>query len=370
MNMIFKKPYYNEDEINCVKDALLYGTDYLSLAKSRLAEDYGENIFLTSSGSSAFDLLFCALGLEKDSEIIMPSYTFPSAANTLLRAGLLPVFADIDESTKALDINDVLLKISPKTKCVITTHYGACSTDMDKLKSACGDILIIEDAALSFGAKYKNKALGAIGDMGILSFHSTKNISAEEGGMLVVGPKHKSLIQSIQTVYDNGTNKHDFKAGRVESYSWQRAGMNAGLSNINAAVLFAQLNKSREILKKQEEIYKYYQKHLEELSSYIELPYTPKYTDNNYHVFYIMLKDVECREKVRKYLISKGISAYIHYVPLHCSEMGKKLGYRPDDLPVSKSVGERILRLPIYAGMELSDCGKVISALKEVLCKK
>lgn len=366
MRIPFKKTYYDQIETDCVRDALS-GTDYVHKAKTLLSKHFeGASIFLTTSGSAAFDLLFAGLNLPKGSEVILPSFTFPSAANTILRYGLTPVFADICEDTKTLDIDDVRKRMTANTMCVLPTHYGGASCDLNKLRTVCGNIPIIEDAALSFGASYDGKPLGMVGDMGIMSFHHTKNISADQGGLLLVDPRHTSLIEKLTMIADNGTDKAQFLRGQKAFYSWQTAGMNVQMPNINAAVLFAQLNKADEITNKQKKVWQYYYNHLSPLGD-IALPHVPAYNHDNAHVFYIVLKDKQTREYLRKHLAKRGISAHFHYMPLHTSAMGQKLGWKPDDLPVTQSVSARMLRLPIYADMPMEDCEMVASAIKEAL---
>jgi len=181
MRVPFKKTYYDESEAAAVRNSLLEGTDYLSEVKTRLNPDYGY-VYLTTSGSSAFDLLFCALDFKNGSEVILPSFTFPSVANTALRYGLVPVFAEIDRQTKVLDISDVQNKISEKTCCVVTTHYGGSSVDMVELKDAIGDdILLIEDAALSFGGKLQGKTAGNRGRRRRLQLSSNEKCVRRRG---------------------------------------------------------------------------------------------------------------------------------------------------------------------------------------------
>lgn len=366
MSIPFKKTYYDQTELKCLQDALS-GTDYIKKVITLLSARFGDTpLFLTTSGSAAFDLLFAALDLAAGSEVILPSFTFPSAANTILRYGLTPVFADICEDTKTLDIDEVRKRMTAKTKCILPTHYGGASCDLEKLRTMCGDSLIIEDAALSFGASYHGKPLGTIGDMGIMSFHHTKNISADQGGLLLIDPRHTSIIEKLTMIADNGTDKAQFLRGEKVFYSWQTAGMNVQMPNINAAVLYAQLKKAAEITNRQKTVWQYYFEHLSPLSG-IALPHVPAYNEDNAHVFYIVLKDKQTRERVRKHLEERGISAHFHYMPLHTSVMGEKLGWTPDDLPITQSVSERLLRLPIYANMSTEDCEIVVSAIKEAL---
>jgi dTDP-4-amino-4,6-dideoxygalactose transaminase len=368
MRIPFKKTYYDEAEADCVKNALL-GEDYTAAVKADLYPEYGD-VFLTSSGSSAFELLFGALQFKAGSEVILPSFTFPSVANTALRYGLKPVFAEIDRDTKTLSLRGVLSQVTCRTCCVIPTHYGGSSVDLDALKAELGDVLLIEDAALSFGGRYKKRPLGTVGDAGVFSFHQTKNISSGEGGMLVLG---RGLTQSlgdiVQRIYDNGTDKVDFQRGKVSQYTWRQTGMNVAMPNICAAVLHAQLKKSGEILEKQRRIYAFYLRELSELSALngFALPYVPEYNEDNCHVFYLLFKDHEKRERVREALHARGIDAFFHYMPLHASPMGQALGSMSEDLLVTQNVSRGILRLPIYASMTQEECFAVVQALREAL---
>ncbi len=365
----FKEPFYDENEAANTA-AALHGEDFLSQAKTRLSCIYGTSrLFLTSSGSAALDLLLYALDLPKGYRAIMPSFTFPSDANAVLRAGLTPVFADIDTDTNALSIDDAFAKMAPDTACVIPTHYGGASVDMDALKSRIGSALLIEDAALSFGASYKDKPLGTVGDMGIVSFHRTKNISSDEGGLLIMNRTDAALIDKIQTIYDNGTDRQAFVRGEVSAYTWQAAGMNVAMSNLCAAVLCAQLDKAEKIARRHKAVYEAYLATLAHTPG-ITLPHVPTYNTNNHHVFYVLLDDEPTRNRLLQHLGSRGIGACFHYIPLHTSAMGQRLGYRPGDLPVTADVSARILRLPLHAGMTPDDAKCISSALKEAVCRQ
>lgn len=366
MRVPFKKTYYDKREAECARDALL-GADYISKAKDGLQSIYeGSALFLTPSASSAFDLLFAALEFECGGEVIMPSFTYPSAANTVLRYGLKPVFAEIDENTMVLSLDDVRAKMTQRTVCVIPTHYGGSSVDMDELKKLCGDVLIIEDAALSFDAQYRGRPLGSIGDYGVASFHRTKNISAEQGGLLLVNCEEDALADKLQMIYDNGTDKQAFLEGKTQAYSWQTVGQNAAMPNMNAAVLVSQLKKADDIKTQQKKIYEYYMSRFAGLKG-VKLPQIPKTNEDNYHVFYLMFEDNKTREAVREAMEQKAIGAYFHYMPLHASAMGQRLEYKPNDLSVTMRVSECMLRLPIYAGMTMEQCEYVADNVLEAL---
>lgn len=370
MKLPFFAPYYGAREERYAADALR-GADYTAKARQALAAVYGAHIFLTTSASAAFELLFASLGLERGGEVIMPSFTYPSCANSIVRAGLKPVFAEIGEKSLALDESSVLSIVNGKTRAVMPMHYGASSMALDAFKSKLPDgVLLIEDAALCFGAKYRGRPLGTVGDMGVLSFHRTKNISADEGGLLIFSEKHAKLAQRAQTIYDNGTDRAAFLRGEVNAYTWQEAGMNVAMGNLNAALLCAQLAGAEEIVARHRKIYLRYLENLSGLAARfgIVLPDVPEENENNYELFYMLLPSEAAREHVQKSLGEKGIGSAFHYMALHASAMGRRLGYAPEDLPVTQSVCGRLLRLPLFAAMTLEACDEVSRAVEEALC--
>ena len=366
----FKRTFYGETEAQAVREALLGGADFRPQARALLESRFpGRRVFLTASGSAAFELLFAGLALEPGSEVVMPSFTFPSCASAALRTGLHPVFADIDEATLTLDLDDIACKITERTRCVAVTHYGGSSPDMDELMRHCAGRFIIEDAALSIGAQQKGRPLGGIADAGILSFHETKNVSAGEGGALLVDERHTALIDRLQTIYDNGTDREAFLRGEVSAYTWQTPGLNVAMPSLSAALLCAQLDKEAEITRLHLQVCAYYREAFigNAARHGFSLPHIPPENEDNGHVFYLLFADHTARERVRTHLAKKGISAYFHYMPLHSSAMGKKLGYQPGDLPATKRVSACLLRLPVYAGLTEAQCAAVVSAVREAL---
>jgi len=257
-------------------------------------------------------------------------------------------------------------KITDKTCGVVPTHYGGASPDMDALRALCGDIPVIEDAALSFGATYKGKPLGTVGNYGIISFHHTKNISADQGGMLVMNTADPAIRQRIQTLYDNGTNRAAFLAGEADAYTWQMPGLGVSIPGMAAALLAGQLQSGDAIQAAHRTVWECYMDNLSGADG-LQLPHIPAYNQNNCHVFYILLENTHIREHVRSGLAGKGIQAHFHYMPLHASAMGAQLGYKPEDLPVTMNAAERLLRLPLYAGLSEQECAAVCAAVREAL---
>ncbi len=367
----FNKPFYDDRDFQNIEKCLKSGRDYKEDVIGHLLGATGAgSILLTSGATSAMDLFFAGAALPQNTEVIMPSFTFPSAANAILRAGLKPVFADIDEKTLVLDINDVKNKISGQTSCIMPVHYGGVSMDMDELFLVAEKlgICIFEDAALSYRGYYKGKHLGTMGSAGVISFHSTKNISSDGGGALLLRDQEK--IELYPELLANGTNKPSFVRGEVNEYTWQQPGAGTEMSCLTAALLNAQLEKDEEILSGREELWNGYYAILKsaDVNEFADLPVVPDYNTNNFHVFYLVFKTAAIREHVRLTLKKSGIQAYIHYKPLHSSPMGQKLGFMVADLPITISVSKRLLRLPMHMHMSLSDveyvCEIIMAAVK------
>ncbi len=358
MMIKFKESNYIKEDLNILENALLNDMDYISTVKEKLSTDYGEHIFLCANASLALDMLFLAYDFKKGSEVIIPSYTYPSALNTILRFGCVPVLCDIDETTCVIDVEHAKALKTDKTVCIIPTHYGGVSCDMDQLKEEFSDIKIIEDAALSFGASYKGKALGSLADASVLSFHRTKNISCEEGGAIVLNDV--SIIDKVHLIFDNGTNREAFIKHEVKSYSWQKIGFNAKMNNLSAALLSTQLDKLETITHKQRSLFDTYYKALKPIESKgFKCPTIPVYNQNNYHIFYLVFKNEELKNKVQDHLNAQGIEAVIHYVPLH-----QNLDVQSLDYPNTNHVANCLLRLPMHTKMSKEDCLFIVQEIE------
>ncbi len=331
-----------------------------------------EEVIMTSSATSALELAVRSIWCDKESEIILPSFTFPSAANAVLLAGAQPVFCEIDDNTLCLDIKDFQSKITSKTKAVIIIDYGGSSPHIHQLIEIArkNNLMVIEDSAHAFLSSYKEKPLGSWGDLGIFSFHSTKNIVCGEGGALLINTKNKDIIHHIHQLYHHGTNKVEFLQGKSSSYSWHALGLNPQPSELSMAFLLAQLEESKSLTKqRQKNFLSYY-------NFFVEYPYKKGivlfsniYPDHvsNCHTFYIVFESQDMRDYIIEQLKKRHIYAYFHFVPLHLSPMGKKLGYSPSDFPITNKISEGLLRLPLYNHMTEKECRFVIQSVKEIL---
>lgn len=372
----FSEPYITNRELELIKDSISKGEISGDRFYTKKCTEFIEQIFgtkkalLTTSCSSALDMAALLLDLKENDEVIMPSYTFVSTANAVVLRGAKPVFAEIDGNTLNIDPIDVERKITEKTKAIFPVHYAGVSCDMDKIMNIAKkyNLKVVEDAAQGVNAKYKGRYLGTIGDIGCYSFHETKNYSCGEGGAILIN-YDEELAKRAEIIREKGTNRSQFIRGEVDKYTWIDVGSSYLLSDILASILWAQFEKLDEINSKRKKIYETYYEGLKILEDKgkLKLPVIPKYCQSNYHIFYILLNSEEERNYLLDKLKQKDIQATFHYIPLHISPMGRKLGYKSDDLPVTEDVSKRILRLPIYPELCLEDVNYIIEVIHKLL---
>ena len=391
----FYERYQPKEQLRFIEDALMNGslsTDgkYIGLLKEHFRQSDGvEEILFTPSATAALELAVRLLELKAGDEVIIPSFTFPSAASAVIKCGGIPVLCDVDPKTKCISLEDAASRITEKTKAVIPTHYAGMSCDMDSLTDLAHahGITVVEDAAQAVHSGYTGKLhnrhiaetqgrhdekpLGVIGDFGAYSFHHTKNFSCGEGGAFLC--KDPSLMEQAEILRDNGTNKAQYFRRKISGYSWQCAGSNYLMSEACAALLYSQLLEYDVILAKRKAVFDTYHTLLSEAAVHfdgkISLMEIPGYSAPNYHICYIDCKDHDTREALRTGLLADGIDVRTHYVPLHLSDFGKALGYIAADCPNSVFVYETLLRLPIHTEMTEADCETVAAHLIKRLRK-
>lgn len=377
--MIFFNKYYigkNQYKYinDCFKRNKISGDGFYSKEVSKFIEQkFGTNkALLTTSGSIALDMSSILLDLKEGDEIIMPSYTFVSTANSVVLKGAKPVFAEIDEYTLNIDIDDVKRKITKKTKAIFPVHYAGISCDMDELMKVAreNNLYVVEDAAQGVNAKYKDRYLGTIGDMGCYSFHETKNYSCGEGGALLIN-KSEDFSKRAEIIREKGTNRSQFFRGEVDKYTWVDVGSSYLMSDILAAILYAQFEELESINSKRKRVYNLYYKGLELLQDkgVLKLPFIPEYSTPNYHMFYILLNSEERRDYLMNELRKRDIYSVFHYIPLHNSSMGKKLGYNKGDLSITENLSGRLLRLPMHNDLSNNDVEYIIKSIYDILSK-
>lgn len=321
---------------------------------------------LTTSCTHATEMAALLTDIKPGDEVIMPSYTFVSTANAFVLRGAEIVFVDIRPDTMNIDENLIEAAITKKTKAIVPVHYAGVACEMDKIMEIAQkyNLCVIEDAAQGVMSSYKGMALGTIGDYGCYSFHETKNYSMGEGGALLI--KDPKKFEDAEVIREKGTNRSKFFRGQIDKYTWVDKGSSYLPSELNAAYLFAQLEKAEEINNNRLKSWNLYYEHLKHLEENedIELPFIPENCEHNAHMFYIKTKDIEMRTKLIEYLKEKGVGSVFHYIPLHSSIAGKKFGrFNGEDIYTTKE-SERILRLPLYYGLSTVDVEYVVESIK------
>lgn len=373
----FHKPFETGHELEYIQDALSRGQlsgdgSYTRRVETLIGEKFGaRHVFLTTSATHALEMAALLLDLGPGDEVIMPSFTFPSTANAVMLRGAIPVFAEIDPATMNLDPGAVESKITGRTRAIIPVHYAGIGCAMDRIAGLAAHyrLVIIEDAAQAVNASYRGRFLGTWGRMGCYSFHGTKNFSCGEGGALLLNDDDPELLSRAEQLIQKGTNRHQFLKGEVDKYTWVSLGSSYTPSELLMAVLYAQLLAADEITERRRRIHEAYAAGLRPLAEAGRIGITaiPDHCRSNYHLFYIILEDRRYRDAVKRQLEERGIGTASHYVPLHSSPMGRRLGYAPGDLPLTEGLSERLLRLPIWTGMSSSEVEYVIEQLKTVL---
>lgn len=321
---------------------------------------------LTTSCSHSLEMAALLSGVGEGDEVILPSYTFVSTANAFVLRGARLVFVDIRPDTNNIDENLIELAITPRTKVIVPVHYAGVGCEMDKIMSIAEEynIMVVEDAAQGVNAYYKEKALGSIGDIGCYSFHETKNYSMGEGGATLL--RDNALSEKAEIVREKGTDRSRFLRGQVDKYSWVEVGSSYLASELNAAYLFAQLERADEINENRLATWQTYYDELRPLDEVgmLELPVIPDGCSHNAHMFYVKLKNLQERTDFIAFLKEKGVASAFHYVPLHSSAAGKRFGVFSGEDKYTTKESERIARLPMYYNLTEDDQMTVIEAVK------
>lgn len=324
-----------------------------------------ENMLLMTSCSTALDMSAMLLDIEAGDEVICPSFTFVSTANAIVLRNAKPVFCDVRPDTMNMDEHLIESLITEKTKAIYPVHYGGVCCDMDVIADIAErhHLKVVEDAAQAVGAAYKGKPAGTLGDMGCYSFHETKNYIMGEGGSIII--KDSELFEKAEMIREKGTDRKRFYRGEVDKYTWRCPGSSYLPSDILAAVLCAQMERFDEIMDRRMHIWNTYHAKLEPLEKreYIRRPVIPDYAVHNAHVYYLICRNNRERDNLIRFLKEREVFAVFHYIPLHSSYFGQKLGYKDTDCPLTEEYAKRLVRLPLCLQMTDEDLEYVISSL-------
>jgi len=320
---------------------------------------------LTTSCTHALEMAAILVNIKAGDEVIMPSYTFVSTANAFVLRGATIVFVDVRPDTMNIDETKIEAAITDKTKAIVPVHYAGVSCEMDTIMAIASkySLYVIEDAAQGMMSTYKGRKLGTIGHLGCFSFHETKNYQCGEGGALFVNDP--VFFERAEIIREKGTNRSRFFRGQVDKYSWVDVGSSYLPSELNAAFLYAQLEQAEVINEYRLDCWKAYYRLLQPLATQglIELPTVPAHCEHNAHMFYIKTADLDIRSKLIEYLKDLNIHAVFHYIPLHSSEAGVQCGYFHGQDRYTSVESDRLVRLPMFYGLELSQIEQVTKAV-------
>ncbi|MBF6239780.1 dTDP-4-amino-4,6-dideoxygalactose transaminase [Nocardia otitidiscaviarum] len=317
---------------------------------------------LTTSCTHALEMAGLLLELGPDDEVIVPSFAFTSTATAMALRGATVVFADIDSATGNLDPDAVAAVVTERTKAIVVIHYGGVGAEMDRLLdlAATHGFAIIEDNAHGLGGTWRGRPLGTIGTVGALSFHDTKNVHCGEGGAVLL--TDDILMARAEIIREKGTDRARFLRGAVDKYSWQDIGSSYLPSELNAAVLDAQLSEFDTIQANRHRVWDAYAAGLPDWArrNDIRLMTVPADREHTAHLYYLRVPTEDRRDDLIRHLADRGIVAPFHYVPLDSSPAGLKLGRTPVPCVRSAEFSGTVVRLPLWPGLSDVQVRRVI----------
>ena len=378
MKVDFNRISFTGNEIKRLQEVmdgrpLQGGGKFLELCETLIKKTTGaKHALVTTSCTSALDIAAILCNIEPGDEVIVPSYTFVSSVNAFVLRGAKPVFCDVEAATLNMDADKLEALISPRTKVVVPVHYAGVACDMDKIIGIARrrNLMVVEDAAQAFNAYYKGRHLGTLGDLGALSFHSTKNVIAGEGGALITNGD--TLARRANYVREKGTNRIDFIDGKIDKYTWVDYGSSYIPSELITAFLSAQLEQADALTKPRVAAWEYYAQSLAELESAgkLHLCKVPQYAATNAHIYFVYLDDSAQAKALHAFLKERGISTNAHYAPLHNCPMALKLaGGAAQTLPVAEKMAKTMLRLPIFASISRQEQDYVCNSVRDFFNK-
>lgn len=373
MKVPFNRPTVAPNQLEYVREAFDSGHlsgdgPFTRKASDLLSQIHGgSKVLLTTSCTSALELSALLLDLKPGDEVIVPSFTFVSSANAFVIMGATVIFAEIEADTLCISARTVAGLITERTRAIVAVNYGGAPSVTPELVSLAHDhgIVIIEDNAHGLFGSHDGKPLGTQSAMSTLSFHETKNISCGEGGALIINDP--TFAERAEIIREKGTNRSQFFRGMVDKYTWVDKGSSYLVSDINAAVLLAQLEFADEIQRRRQLAFSMY---LDQLASWatevgVSLPEHLSSTTSSFHLFPVMMTDLSSRTDFIARLRTVGVQAAFHYVPLHSSPGGSAFGRTTGSFGITNRVSETLVRLPVFSDITSSDIDQVIEAITQ-----
>jgi dTDP-4-amino-4,6-dideoxygalactose transaminase len=320
---------------------------------------------LTTSCTHALEMSALLLDIKPGDEVIVPSFTFVSTINAFVLRGAVPVFIDIHPDTLNLDETQLPGCITSKTRAIVPVHYAGVGCEMDAILAIARqhNIAVVEDNAHGLFGKYKGKFLGTFGDLATQSFHETKNFSCGEGGALLIN--RPELVERAEIIREKGTNRSRFFRGQVDKYTWVDAGSSYLPSDFLAAMLLAQLEDWQEIQRRRKVIWEFYAAHLRDWADAngARLPFVPEHCEQPYHMFYLLMSDLNVRTRFIAHLKANNILSVFHYLPLHAAPAAKQFCDKSFDCPVTNDISDRLVRLPFFNHLSQEQMTRVVDTI-------
>jgi dTDP-4-amino-4,6-dideoxygalactose transaminase len=369
----FNRPRIEGKEFTYIAQALAKGHLSGDGAFARKCHEYLREglgvakVLLTTSCTHALEMAALLLGIQRNDEVIVPSFTFVSTVNAFVLRGARPIFIDVRPDTLNMDEDQLESLITPRTRAIVPVHYAGVGCEMEAILeiAARHNVPVVEDNAHGLFGKYRDKYLGTFGCLATQSFHETKNFTCGEGGALLVN--EDQYIERAEIIREKGTDRSRFFRGQVDKYTWVDVGSSYLPSDILAAFLYAQLEARAQIQSERRRVWEYYREHLHGwIEDYVvRLPVVPSHCEQPYHMFYLLMPSLSHRQALILHLKTRGIQAVFHYLPLHLSEVGRRFGGGQGDCPVTEDVSDRLLRLPFYNDLRERDQARIVDAIRE-----
>lgn len=374
MTIPFNRPYMTGGELDNIAAAHAAGHlsgdgAFTKRCQTWLEHNLGaRRALLTHSCTAALEMSALLANIGEGDEVILPSYTFVSTANAFVLRGAVPVFVDVRQDTFNLDEQLIEAAITSRTRAICVVHYAGVACEMEAVLAIAQrhGLMVIEDAAQAIGSRWRGNHLGTLGALGALSFHETKNVTSGEGGALLINDP--SLLDRAEIVREKGTDRARFFRGEVDKYTWMETGSSFLPGEITAAFLAAQLDQASILTARRRAIWDDYHSWAlaHEQAGILRRPVIPADCEHNAHMYYLILPDIETRTRFIAALRTSGVYAVFHYVPLHSSPAGRRLGRAGGAMTITDSVADRLVRMPMWVGLE-DQLGEVLDCADRVL---
>lgn len=379
MKIPFGKPIIDQKEINIVTEVLksgvyVHGPKSISFEKKFKKFTKAKNAISVSSCTAGMHLFYFSLGIGKGDEVIVPAQTHTATAHAVELAGAKPIFIDCDISSGNIDINLIEKKITKKTKAICVVHYLGIPVNMKKIMQIARKkkIYVLEDCALSLGAKYRNTHTGLIGDAGVFSFYPVKHMTTAEGGIIITN--NNKLAKKLRLKKAFGINKSYSERKVAGFYDAIELGFNYRMSEIHAAIGLEQIKKLPNFLKKRKQNFQFYIKNLKDIKDIKILSSSEKFLKKSYYCLNLLLKGKLKNKKLEiiNFLKKRGIGTSIYYpqpVP-RMTYYKKKYGYNNSFYKNASEISDYSISLPVGPHLSKKDVLYITKNLKDILNNK